>query len=108
MVELVSLRYMNPCNDIVKHINLMTALVDQLLSMQASMDTSKNVGIPIASIDFVEMRPVISASRRYQRITRNETPCRSVSSRIGVQSKSAPIPGSQMRQGKSFVTSAAI
>ena len=61
MFELVSLRYTSPRFDITKHIDKMAAIVEQLAAMQASMDESLTVGILVASIDVVEMRPVISA-----------------------------------------------
>ena len=61
MMELVSLRYTNPRKEIAKNIDHMAALIEQFLSMQASMETFLQVGILIAYIDVAEMRPVISA-----------------------------------------------
>lgn len=64
MVELVSLRYSNPRNDITKHIDRMAAIVEQLAAMESSMDDSLPVGILIASINDAEMRPVVAAIKK--------------------------------------------
>lgn len=61
MFELVSLRFTNPRADIIKHIDRMATIAEQLEAMKASMDESLKVCILVASIDVDEMRPVIAA-----------------------------------------------
>lgn len=61
MVELVSIRYTNPKQDIAKHIDRMAALFEQLTAMEATMDESLQVGILIASIEVEDLRAVSAA-----------------------------------------------
>ena len=61
MVELLTLRFTNPRSEIMKQIDSMTAVFQQLAAMKASMDARLQVGMTIASIDVVEMRPVVAA-----------------------------------------------
>ena len=61
MVELVCLRFTNARSEITKYIDRMVAVLQQLAAIKANIDEGLQVGMIIASIDVVEMRPVVAA-----------------------------------------------
>ena len=64
MIELVSLRFTNPRSDIKNQTDRMAAVLQQVAAMKDSMDEGIQVGMLFASIDVVEMRPVIAALKK--------------------------------------------
>ena len=61
MCELVSLRYGSLLNDIDKHIDKMTGLIEQLKVMGSTFDDALAIGILVASISVPELMPARAA-----------------------------------------------
>ena len=61
ITELESARFVNIKSDITKHIDRMASILEQVKAMDVKIENAIQIGLLIASIDVLELRPVTAA-----------------------------------------------